>query len=76
MTHTRKARGAPDIDLSHAAWRKSTASGGNGSCVEVADLGSVIAVRDSKDKTGPKLIFTSNAWRAFLRSTKTSAQDL
>jgi hypothetical protein len=76
MTETWKERGAPDIDLSRAAWRKSTYSGGNGSCLEVADLGGVVAVRDSKDKTGPKLIFTSDAWRNFIESVKIGAHDL
>jgi hypothetical protein len=37
-----------DIDLSEARWRKSSYSGGANDCVEVADLGSRVAVRDSK----------------------------
>ena len=64
------------IDLSHAAWRKSSYSGGNGSCVEVADLGEHIVVRDSKDKAGPKLVFDREAWRGFVEDTKTGAYDL
>ncbi len=53
-------------DLSRAAWRKSTRSGFDG-CVEVAfvDDGQV-AVRDSKDRTGPVLTFTPVEWQAFL----------
>jgi hypothetical protein len=66
----------PDIDLSRAVWRKSTYSGGNGSCVEVADLGTAVAVRDSKDRTGPKLIVTPDAWRGFLQSVKAGEYDL
>jgi hypothetical protein len=54
------------VDFSNVAWRKSTRSGGNG-CVEVAcvDRGHV-AVRDSKDKGGPVLLFTAHEWAAFV----------
>ena len=47
-------------ELPNAQWRKSTLSGSDGSnCVEVADLsGGRRAVRDSKDRTGPALVFT------------------
>jgi hypothetical protein len=47
-------------------WRKSTFSGSNGSCVEVAAAGSV-AVRDTTDQgQGVMLTFGASAWRAFL----------
>ncbi|QXJ20764.1 DUF397 domain-containing protein [Actinomadura graeca] len=37
------------LNLPHGSWRKSTHSGGDeGDCVEVADLGKHVAVRDSK----------------------------
>ncbi|MFC6015873.1 DUF397 domain-containing protein [Plantactinospora solaniradicis] len=56
------------MHLSNARWRKSTRSGTNGGeCVEVADnLPGVVAVRDSKDPTGPVLSFGPEAWRAFV----------
>lgn len=40
-------------------WRKASASGdGSNSCVEVADAGRVVAVRDSKDPDGPQFTFS------------------
>jgi Domain of unknown function (DUF397) len=53
------------VDLSRAAWRKSTRSSTNG-CVEVGLVDDQIAVRDSKDREGPVLIFTAHEWEAFL----------
>lgn len=47
-------------------WRKASASSANG-CVEVAPLpDGGIAVRDSKDRSGPVLSFTRPEWVAFL----------
>ncbi|MFC4015786.1 DUF397 domain-containing protein [Nonomuraea purpurea] len=56
-----------DKELTTAAWRKATASGGNqGNCVEVAPLsGGRVAVRHSKDRSGPALVFTESEWTAF-----------
>ncbi|WP_407565334.1 DUF397 domain-containing protein [Streptomyces sp. 184] len=49
------------------AWRKSShSSTSSGDCVEVAACPSVIHVRDSKDKTGPQLAFTPDAWADFV----------
>ena len=59
-------------DLRDAAWRKSTRSGGTGgNCVEVAcNLPRVVAVRDSKDPQGPRLVFTPDQWRVFTAVVK------
>ncbi|ATO12928.1 DUF397 domain-containing protein [Micromonospora sp. WMMA2032] len=56
------------MDLTGARWRTSTKSGNNGGdCVEVADgVAGVVGVRDSKDRSGPVLVFTPPAWRAFV----------
>ena len=48
-------------------WRKSSHSMNNTECVEFAVPGaSTVAVRDSKDPTGPSLCFSSDAWVAFV----------
>ncbi|MFU8875119.1 DUF397 domain-containing protein [Micromonospora sp. SL4-19] len=54
------------LDLSRADWLTSTRSSGNGNCVEVAAVGGRIAVRDSKDRHGPALVFAPEAWAAFV----------
>jgi hypothetical protein len=59
-------------DLSNAAWRKSSYSGGNGGeCVEVAVLPDARrAVRDSKDPDGGALVFNTSDWVAFIKSVR------
>ncbi|MCI4066082.1 DUF397 domain-containing protein [Micromonospora sp. R77] len=58
------------VDLSRAQWKKSTRSSGNGQCVEVAGLADAVALRDSKDPTGPALLFRPEAWTSFLAGAK------
>lgn len=54
-------------DLSKVHWFKSSRSGGSKECVEVAHLtGGMVGVRDSKNPTGPALVFTPSEWDAFL----------
>src|SRR5947209_79221 len=54
-------------------WCKSSHSGTHGgNCVEVArTLPAAVAVRDSKDPDGPKLIFTPADWAAFTQALRT-----
>ncbi|WP_433266887.1 DUF397 domain-containing protein [Actinosynnema sp. CS-041913] len=48
-------------------WRKSSYSGGaNTDCVEIAQAGQAVAVRDSKNPTGPVIAFPLGKWQAFL----------
>jgi Domain of unknown function (DUF397) len=56
------------------SWRKSTWSG-TGNCVEVAWSGTNRLVRDSKDPTGPVLVFTKPEWHAFLAGAKAGQFD-
>lgn len=62
-------------DLSGVTWRKSTRSGANGNCVEVAQLTGAIALRDSKDPSGPALVFTPEEWAAFIEGAKDGEFD-
>ncbi len=66
------------MDSNHdLTWRKASHSTSNGGgCVEVARApGAGIAVRDSKDPAGPRLAFTPDHWRAFLRQVKDGRHD-
>ncbi|RNL86484.1 DUF397 domain-containing protein [Halostreptopolyspora alba] len=54
----------------HGAWRTSSYSGRNGECVEVADLPTSVAVRDSKHPTPTSLNFDNGAWASFIRGIK------
>ncbi|MGW4060588.1 DUF397 domain-containing protein [Amycolatopsis sp. NPDC004747] len=48
-----------------AVWRKSSYSGENYSCVEVA-LGPVVGVRDTKARQAGQLTVSARAWRSAL----------
>jgi hypothetical protein len=59
----------------HLRWRKASYSGCMNSCVEVADLGTTRAVRDSKNPSGPALTFTAAAWSAFTAGIRAGEFD-
>lgn len=60
--------------LPEVAWHISTRSGnGGGNCVEagpVLDGSGRVAVRDSKDRAGAVMVYTSAEWTAFLTGIK------
>jgi hypothetical protein len=57
--------------IQNATWRTSSYSGGAGECVEVAHCpAGHVAVRDSKDTAGGKLLFTSSGWQDFVGRVK------
>jgi Domain of unknown function (DUF397) len=54
-----------------ARWRKSRLSNPSGSCVELAELpDGVIAVRNSRDPSGPALIYSRAEVAAFFQGAK------
>ncbi|WP_328589266.1 DUF397 domain-containing protein [Actinomadura logoneensis] len=58
-------------------WRKSSRSGDTGGqCVELAGCPHDVAVRDSKDPDGPKLVFAGPVFGVFARRVKAGAFDL
>ncbi len=56
-------------------WRKSTYSGGSsGECLEFSDsCAACVPVRDSKNPTGPAVVFGPEAWGAFVGAVKGGA---
>jgi hypothetical protein len=72
----------PDL-LRAADWRTSTRSQ-TSNCVEIAPLTTrttgnsvaAVAVRDSKDRRGPVLVFARSQWQAFLAGAKDGEFDL
>ncbi|WP_282778003.1 DUF397 domain-containing protein [Nocardia sp. CC201C] len=65
-----------NVDLSGAAWFKSTRSATQDTCVEAAHLSAGhVGVRDSKNPTGPALIFTPDAWDVFVSGVRNGEFD-
>ncbi|MFE7624465.1 DUF397 domain-containing protein [Streptomyces sp. NPDC057509] len=66
---------APEFTVAGAVWRKSSFSDGAGNnCVEVADLTQTIytgiAIRDSKDPSGPALHVSAGTFTALIDSVR------
>ncbi|MGI5163775.1 DUF397 domain-containing protein [Spirillospora sp. CA-253888] len=57
--------------MSATVWRKASRSNDTGgACVELADLGKSVGVRDSKDPLGPKLLLSHATFRALATDLK------
>lgn len=63
-----------DPELSHAEWRKSTASN-TGDCAEVAFVPGSVLMRHSQSPAGPVLEFTPSEWAAFLAGVRNGEFD-
>lgn len=68
--------GGASVNLTNARWKKSTRSGSNGSCVEVAITDEGVAVRDTKDRSKAPHIYTRAEWDAFIGGVKDGEFDL
>ena len=63
-------------DLSRATWFKSSLSGGQHNCVEVAFLdGARVAVRNSKHPDSGTAVFLPSEWQAFIGGVKLGEFD-
>ncbi|MBP2334569.1 hypothetical protein JOF41_000747 [Saccharothrix coeruleofusca] len=56
--------------MSASTWRKSTYSGNDSNCVEVALGSDTAGVRDSKRPAAGHLSISTSAFQAFVRSLK------
>jgi len=52
------------------AWRKSSYSGSQADCVEVGNATGLVKIRDTKDRQGPAVALSADAWRRFTTSIK------
>jgi hypothetical protein len=68
--------GMPAPALTGAVWRKSSISNSQGTCVELARLNAdEFAVRNSRDPSGPALIYTRAEISALIAGVKLGEFD-
>jgi hypothetical protein len=60
--------------MSEQSWIKSSYSGSQANCVEVA-VSDRVRVRDTRDRAGPVLNFRTEAWLEFTSQVKTAAHS-
>ncbi|WP_083471683.1 DUF397 domain-containing protein [Kibdelosporangium phytohabitans] len=57
------------MNLETARWRKSSSSGSESACVEVALVPGAVAIRDTKNRDAGILLVNASAWRALTAYT-------
>ncbi|MFC4911043.1 DUF397 domain-containing protein [Actinomadura gamaensis] len=63
--------GGECVEVGDVGWQKSSHSTDTGgACVEVRGAAAAVAVRDSKDPDGPKLLLSAVAWEDVLRRAR------
>lgn len=62
-------------DSTHLTWSRSSYSGTQENCVEVARTARSAAVRDSKDPGGGVLVFNQRAFGLFLQDVRMRDED-
>ncbi|MFE0773799.1 DUF397 domain-containing protein [Streptomyces sp. NPDC058861] len=60
--------------MTEPTWHKSTYSGNNDNCVEVADNLPLVHVRDTKDHARGELTASPAAWSAFTAFARTRCE--
>lgn len=62
-------------DNTSGSWRKSSFSGYNTNCVEIGLSGGAVGVRDTNNRQGGILNFTTAEWDAFIGGVRNGEFD-
>ncbi|CAL9564161.1 DUF397 domain-containing protein [Streptomyces sp. enrichment culture] len=65
-------RSIPDSSALTGWYKSSYSDGSQSECLEVARDHADVPVRDSKNLTGPAVLFSANGWTAFVTAVKNS----